>query len=288
MEYLAAWAREYLQRGWQPVPIPAGSKGPVAFNWQHLRVMPETVMSEFLGAGNIGLLLGSPSGHLVDVDLDCPEAKELADQFLPPTPAVTGRASSPRSHRWYVCPGIETVRHRDPVTKASLVELRGTGCQTLVGPSIHPSGERYDFLETEPALVRPSELRAAVESLACEIIRSRHGNDLQVARAVQETSRASLVGATSDHLVILRRASAYLGAMPAAVSGQGGHNATYAAAVALVHGFGLSQEEAMQLLLSKYNVRCQPPWSERELQHKVRDAAIRPHGKPFGWLLGPE
>jgi P4 family phage/plasmid primase-like protien len=71
---------------------------------------------------------------------------------------------------------------------------------------------------------------------------------------------------------ILRRAAAYLAKMPAAISGQGGHTATFEAAVVLVKGFDLTPEEALPLMLD-YNQRCQPPWSEKELQHKLASAA---------------
>ncbi|MFH0910453.1 MAG: AAA family ATPase, partial [Planctomycetota bacterium] len=84
------------------------------------------------------------------------------------------------------------------------------------------------------------------------------------------------------------RAVAYLAAMPPAVSGQGGHNATYAAATALVHGFCLAPEKALELLLAHYNPRCEPLWSEKELRHKVEDAAVKPHTQPFGWLRDQE
>ncbi len=83
---------------------------------------------------------------------------------------------------------------------------------------------------------------------------------------------------------IERRAVAYLDAMPPAIAGQGGHNATYAAATALVHGFGLESGAAFRLLSNEYNPRCQPPWSEKELRHKIDDAASKPHDRPYGWL----
>ena len=72
--------------------------------------------------------------------------------------------------------------------------------------------------------------------------------------------------------------------VPPAVSGSGGHNATYTAAVGLVHGFGLSEGDALALL-SGWNRSCQPPWTDRELIHKIRDAASRSHDKPAGHLL---
>ena len=275
-------ARFYLRRGFAPVPILAGQKAPCLKDWQHLRLCNGDVARIFRGAGNLGLILGAASGNLIDVDLDSAEARELADRFLPPTDGVTGRPGSPRSHRWYRCPDLQTVRHRDPVTRGSIVELRGTGSQTLVGPSIHPSNEPYDFLEGDPARVELSAIRAAVAQLAAEVIRLRHGS-IPPVRPVAPAHPPMVV--SGDRVRLLRRAAAYLGAMPPAISGQGGHNAAYAAATVLVHGFGLATEEALDLLRKEYNPRCQPPWSEKELLHKVTDAANRPHALEHRWLI---
>ena len=63
---------------------------------------------------------------------------------------------------------------------------------------------------------------------------------------------------------------AYLGKLPPAVSGSGGHNATLRAACECVR-YGLADGEAMQAL-REYNRRCSPPWTERELAHKLASA----------------
>ncbi len=83
---------------------------------------------------------------------------------------------------------------------------------------------------------------------------------------------------------IERRAIAYLDAMPPAISGSGGHSQTYAAATALVHGFGIEASDALAILTQHYNPRCVPPWSDQDLQHKINQAATKPHDRPFGWL----
>lgn len=279
-------ADTYLKRGYALVPVPAGQKGPILRGWQKLRLTQKQVPEAFRDAGNIGILLGIASGDLVDVDLDCPEARDLADRFLPPTEAITGRLRSPRSHRWYICPDVGTVRHRDPVTRESIVELRGIGSQTLVGPSIHPSGDPYDLLAGDPASVDAKSLCEAVERLAAEVIRLRHG-EIALKQAPAAVLAHPLPSVGGDRKILLRRASAYLGAMPPAISGQGGHNATYAAATALVHGFGLAEAEALALLQTQFNPRCQPPWTEKELIHKVTEAAARPHARARGWLVSP-
>jgi hypothetical protein len=91
-------------------------------------------------------------------------------------------------------------------------------------------------------------------------------------------------GGAADDEHVERRAIAYLDRMPPAISGSGGHAATYAAATALVHGFGIAPPRALALLVAHYNPRCQPPWSEAELAHKVNDAERKPHSRAYGWL----
>jgi len=68
----------------------------------------------------------------------------------------------------------------------------------------------------------------------------------------------------------LDSARAYLATLPAAISGAGGHAATFAAACRLVR-LGLSDSDALALL-AEYNRRCQPPWTEKDLAHKLHDA----------------
>ena len=146
-------ARNYLDRGWQPVPIPYGEKAPKEPDWQHLAITPDNVEDYFDARRmNIGVRLGKASGGLTDVDLDCPEALALVDRFLPLTGKVFGRASRPRSHWLYITDLCETeskatLKFAEPpaLGGATLVELRigagDKGAQTVFPPSTHPSGE---------------------------------------------------------------------------------------------------------------------------------------------------
>ena len=83
------------------------------------------------------------------------------------------------------------------------------------------------------------------------------------------------------------RARAWLRNTPGAVAGQGGHNATFAVATALIHGFELSHGDA-ETLLHEYNAKCMPPWKPNELAHKVNQAMNVAHDKPKGWLLSAQ
>ncbi len=69
------------------------------------------------------------------------------------------------------------------------------------------------------------------------------------------------------------RARAYLSKCEVSISGSGGHNAAFIVAQKLVRGFALSVDEAHALLANDWNPRCQPPWSDRALRHKVEQAA---------------
>lgn len=80
------------------------------------------------------------------------------------------------------------------------------------------------------------------------------------------------------------RIRSYLSRCPAAISGQGGHNQTFTVACKLVNGFALSESEAYAFL-SEWNQRCQPPWSEHQLIHKIRSAMASSHQHPNGYML---
>lgn len=170
------YARSYLERGMAVVPVPANRKSPVLREWQNLRIGAEEVPHYFNGKPqNIGILLGEPSGGLVDVDQDVPEAVKIAWRFLPET-LISGRESMPYSHRWYRVAGAETEKWKDTDGKM-LLELRSTGCQTLVEPSIHPEGERYVWhrdggvgITKLPA----EELLGACRELATATLIARH------------------------------------------------------------------------------------------------------------------
>jgi RecA-family ATPase len=86
----------------------------------------------------------------------------------------------------------------------------------------------------------------------------------------------------------IKGARAYLAKLPPAVSGQGGHPATYRAASILAHGFELGWDDAWTLLQEWNASHCSPPWSEKELRHKLNDAYVKPHERPKGWLVRKE
>ena len=128
---------------WVLVPIPRGKKAPVQKTWPEIRGAKPDLSRE-----NAGVHLG-PSG-IVDIDLDCPEAVELAKTLLPET-ATFGRGEA--AHYLYSDPSGE-VNYRkfiDPLDKTCLLEIRaGDGKQTVLPGSLHPSGELIEWIDDRP------------------------------------------------------------------------------------------------------------------------------------------
>jgi hypothetical protein len=183
-------ARDYLRRGWQPVPIDRGQKKPRNNAWQSLAIIEANLERYFGDNDNVGLQLGGRSGGLTDVDIDCAEALDLAKDILPATDAIFGRRSKPRSHRLYIT-DLHTTEQKaalrfmepralsngeEPVT---LVELRigagDKGAQTVAPGSVHPSGEKVRWdTEGEPRSVSGADLKRAVAVLAVAALLVRH------------------------------------------------------------------------------------------------------------------
>jgi putative DNA primase/helicase len=162
-------ARRYTRRGWSVIPVPHRSKNPGIDGWQQLRLAEGDLPAHFNGhPQNIGVLLGQPSGWLIDIDLDHQLAVALADQHFPPTPLVFGRKGKPRSHRLYRCTSPVATKKFRSTSAGMIVELRSSGAQTIFPPSTHKTGEpiRWEDEDAEPASIDPQELLDAVERLA--------------------------------------------------------------------------------------------------------------------------
>lgn len=72
-----------------------------------------------------------------------------------------------------------------------------------------------------------------------------------------------------------------------AVARSGGHNQLFSVTLALTRGLQLSAEVAFSILRDHYSPRCAPPWSDKELQHKVRTSLNHPlkADQAEGWML---
>lgn len=70
------------------------------------------------------------------------------------------------------------------------------------------------------------------------------------------------------------RARRYLSKCEPAIQGSGGRTTTFITAQRLVRGFALSEADAFALM-SEWNQRCLPPWSDYDLRAKIHEAASK-------------
>lgn len=89
---------------------------------------------------------------------------------------VHGRESSPRSHYWYQCDSkVKYKKFTDPTDDSAILEIRAKG-QTVIPPSVHPSGEDYEWWEGwhPPAQIPATTLVADCHLLAAAALLAKH------------------------------------------------------------------------------------------------------------------
>ena len=87
-------------------------------------------------------------------------------------------------------------------------------------------------------------------------------------------------------MTIEERARRYITKMPEAISGQHGHSTMFNVACVLMQGFSLDMSSA-KALLGEYNNTLTEPFTQREMEHKLKDAARAQSTKGTGYLLNP-
>jgi bifunctional DNA primase/polymerase-like protein len=131
---MLAAARAYTRRGWRVVPVRPSEMSVAIVRWPEMRLDEGDLPKWFRGAAvnNIGILTGEPSGGLVDVDCDAPEAVLAAFELLPETGRISGRAGNPTSHYWYRIEGElpATTKFGDVGAVLSPSPLKGRGDQS--------------------------------------------------------------------------------------------------------------------------------------------------------------
>ncbi|RMF20523.1 MAG: hypothetical protein D6760_11380 [Deltaproteobacteria bacterium] len=271
-------AERYARRGWSVIPIPHRSKNPGFKGWERLRLTEEQLDEHFNGRPqNVGVLLGEPSGWLIDVDLDHPRAIELASQFLPPTPAVFGRASKPGSHWLYRVTGPLATKTFCSKSAGMIVEVRLMRTQTVFPPSTHESGEAivWDDEGQEPARGDPDLLMQSAKRLADAVLVELGEKQPARTERKRRLSDGQRDASAPDALLSVQHRSARcLAAMlRIQISDQqdGSHRLFACACRAVDHDL----DDAAALAVIRRYARQRPfprAWSDDEIVQRVRDA----------------
>jgi hypothetical protein len=160
-------AEQYIKANISITPLEG--KEPVLSDWPNVEVRRDQLSRYFDNGRNIGVKLGEPSGGLIDVDQDRPEAIAVGRYLLRQT-KTSGRADKPHGHSWYRVTGElpETRKYELPGKGPGrmVVELRSTGAQTLAPPSVYPDGDSCVWSEGPIARIPGDELVREVEDTA--------------------------------------------------------------------------------------------------------------------------
>ena len=128
----------------------------------------------------------------------------------------------------------------------------------------------YFHKKGEPRLVEL--VTASGPRCTREQIRAAFPLEVKPPKATPGTKPAKKDEAPADRAQVLKRARAYLGAMPGGIQGSNGSGSTFAAALKTMTRFNLTEAEALDLMVQVHNPKCDPEWSEAELGRKVAEA----------------
>lgn len=213
-----------------------------------------------------------------------------------PRPAILSSSKSGGLHAVFVL--------RDPIIDPDLFERTMEGLREAIRAALDPLIERLGKVDDRPkdctrlwgAPLRRAKDGTPTYDRPVEIVVGAQPVDAALLPVLPPPERPA-----ADPLTLLRaranldrpgvgdvrsRARSYIATIEA-ISGAHGDDVTYDAALALVHGFLLDPETALDIL-SDWNLTNTggERWSEGELRHKI-DCAARFEPREPGWLLRP-
>jgi hypothetical protein len=266
------------------LPFPLGKKGAEGTGWMDWETTnfertqepdyQERLYKALERGGNIGVLLIS---GLVSIDIDSDDRVEEMLQLNPEFSDTLQTRAFRGRNIWLQISGEypQAVKKLKTSDGKKWGEWRAVTGQTIVFGQ-HPDSTidkiiRYSCISPKPVMEGPFDAIMWPDDLLLPWKKKT---------PEPQTTPTPTLDADLD-----KRILAYLDAVPGAVSGNGGDQQTFTLECELVNGFALSAGQASGYL-EQYNQKCEPPWSTKELEHKVERALVAPHGKPRGHLLG--
>jgi hypothetical protein len=243
---------------------------------------------------NYGVITGSLSG-IVCLDADNPAAEAAITRYCPPTPVRQISGSGRGQHHVYLYPATGPVPTRKNLlvhgVEVKGLDLRGDG-GLFIGPGSLHCRTRMPYLVVEP-WVKELLSRVPVFDMVWLGLKADEQR-LGAEPAHGEPSLHDLLDGVSLSRM-QEYAREYLRTRRGSKAGQGtAESYCFALAGALTHGFGLSPEEAEDLLFEWGQQESNTdergnyfPWERKQIRHKLEDAARQddPQGRPRGYLL---
>ena len=166
---IAECALELASRGWRIHPIKQDKKA-ILNEWQKIATTDETIIREWYEKwpqAGIGIATGAAS-NLVIIDIDVKDDGEsgllkLEQRFgnLPKT--ITVKTGGGGRQLYYSYPSDCEIRNKVRLLGIKGVDVRGEGGYVVAPPSLHPSGNRYEWgTESETIAELPQHWRFAL------------------------------------------------------------------------------------------------------------------------------
>ena len=154
-------AAEYVDSGWSILPVRPDEKRPYMTNWLQYtktrapKAMVEAWFNNLTGAG-VGAVTGRISNMVVlDVERTCPyPIEDLLKKY--PTQMIA-RSGGGGYHLFYQYP-VNQSRVSNRVRIFEGADLRADGGFIVLPPTMHPSGNRYEWLKRGPLGTFPTAL----------------------------------------------------------------------------------------------------------------------------------
>lgn len=235
------------------LPLVASKKTPSIESWKTYQDRLPTgdeIVSKWAMGGNLGIVTGAVSRLVV---VDC-ESIDDATWFWKSRGQTTAVVETPRGiHFYFRHPGqhVPNAQRIKDENGKPRYDVRGDGGYVVAPPSTVVAGEGV---------------------AATGVYRWRDGKRLESVGLLTEFKPEWRPEAKSQSFGSKKYTDgvAYI-AKIFAVSGQGGHNATYQAANVL-RDAGITEAEALAAMVEWNATNADPPWTVSQLLHKVRDA----------------
>jgi hypothetical protein len=282
-------AQYYATRGWPVLPIKPGEKVPMTAHGVKDATTDKSILIQWWDRcedANIGIATGKLAGvWVLDIDGEAGD-RSLTDleNKIGPLPETleqkTGGGGRQLFFRW---PDTREIRNKQNIRPG--IDVRGEGGYVVVPPSLHPSGQRYEWPHGDSTTI------AAAPKAWLDLIAPIKRRPMPWDRQAPVAAAPPPVPASVVKAPIITRAKKYLAECNPPVQGSGGHNDLLWAARAMVIGFQLDDANALSLLWSEFNPRCTPPWDRgnpkdvKDFERKVGEARRTTGDKPVGWLL---
>ena len=250
-----ATALDSAERGYRCIPIVPGLKIPV-IGWRRYQTESPTLEDYHAWFEGTRNNIAVVCGDLIIVDVDDMNEVDFVlgncGKTEPMTRTPRGGIHLPYRAR----KGVHVPNHVE--VKGHKIDLRALGGIAVIPHSQTEKGRYKWFGQGLPPLCDLPVFKVSG-------MRERNKRRLQ----------SVVIESSPD--VMVRRARAWLACVEGTITGQGGcHNKTFRIACKLTHnpplGFGLTFEQAWPLFEEWSEIQCEPPWTDRELEHKLRDA----------------